>query len=710
MKVSPVAYAVALSVLVVNGVAMAADTSVPSASAEDNVEKVTVNGLRERLYQAGMLKDVVQKTELISEVAIEQRQAASLTDAIAISPGVRVNNECSMCGVKRVMLNGLRGEHTTVLVDGLPAYTMMAGFYGLDAASAAGIENIEIARGAGASLIAPEAIGGTINLVTKKARTNGVTIDLSGGENGYKKGSVVGTGVFNQGATRVTLTGQYDNRDQYDGDNNGVSESPDLENQSLTLFVSQDIGNRDNLHFRLNTTQSEIFGGPMGTNISEVKADYLADPDYESESLFVDDDVRNQYIGKGWETTEWIKSERKEAYLTWLHEFTGDLNMSLSVSHNQHTQDSFYEGFIYKADDDMDYLDARFNYAANASHMLTFGADARFESLKSHTNSTSDAYVSDSFDYDTQGVYVQDSWFVSDDFELSMALRLDSIVADFTDPSKPGNEIDETMLSPRLDMKYSHNEQWTSRFSVGKGYRAPLSFFESDHGLLDSDAGFQIDITELEKSLSVNYSLSYISEQLTATASLARTEVDNLANLSESDDGVPLLSQMSDTASVLVADVALGYQLTEALNLSVTAENIDYDRNFKQGYGVAPIEQRMTLVADWEAKGWDLYASATWIGSRDLTSFGTPDAPTFDAAGLYAKNTDAPAYWTVNMKVSKAITDDLNLYAGVNNLFDLTQVNDMQTPLFYEDGGFDVAHIYGPLRGREAYIGIKYAL
>jgi len=282
----------------------------------NTTEEVRITGLRQRLYEKGMLKDVIQKTDVISSGSIEQMQAANLTEAISEATGVRVSNECSMCGVKRVMLNGLRGEHTTILVDGIPTYTMMSGFYGLDAAASAGISSIEIARGAGASLIAPEAMGGTINLVTKEAQENGAEIDVSAGENGYRKASLVATGISDDERSRLTFITQYDDRDQFDADNNGVSENPILENLSFTLKFSQDIGDSDNVVVRLNRTESEIFGGPTNTNIGAVLADYNADPDFESTSLFVNDDVRNQYIGRPWETTEWIESTRQEVSLS----------------------------------------------------------------------------------------------------------------------------------------------------------------------------------------------------------------------------------------------------------------------------------------------------------------------------------------------------------------------------------------------------------
>lgn len=688
---------------------VSADTPSTSNTA-GNLEEVSVIGVRERLYKAGTLKNVIQKTEVISNVSIEKMQAANLTEAIAEAPGVRVNNECSMCGVKRVMLNGLRGEHTTILVDGIPIYTMMSGFYGLDAAASAGIDSIEIARGAGASLIAPEAIGGTINLVTREARENGAELDISAGENGYRKASLVATGVNSNETTRVTFIAQYDDRDEFDADNNGVSENPELENRSFTLRLSQDLSPNDNLYVRINKTESEIFGGPTNSSIGSVRREYFSDPNFASSQLFVNDDVRQQYIGRDWETTEWIKSDRDEVSANWLHEFNADFNMTLTASHSEHTQESFYEGFIYDADNEMTYLDARFNWVLNDDHLITFGIDNRSEELRSTTNSTSPNYISDSFDYDTQGFYVQDTWTATENLEVSFAIRYDQVEADFIDPAKPGTEIDEEIISPRLDMRYTHNDQWTSRFSAGRGYRAPLSFFESDHGILDGDLGFEIQVSELERSKSATYSLSFENDRWDATASLAYTQVENLATLSENLLGVPVLQQMDKNASVLVSDLALTYQATDELSFSATIENIDYSNRFKQSYGVIPVEKRLTLSADWDVNGWDIFVSTTWIGSRDLDEYGTPENPTFDAAGTLAKSQNAESYWTADFKVSKELTEDLQLYFGASNIFDYTQAEDMETPLFYEDGGYDVAHIYGPLRGREAYLGLKYKL
>ena len=703
----------------------------PSANADEvnqpeleKIERMSVVGVRQRLEQAGTLANTIMKTEVIDASIIENKNAVNLSEAIDNSPGVKVSNECSMCGVKRIMLNGMKGEQTTILVDGLPVHTMISGYYAVDAIPTTGVERIEVARGAGASLIAPEAIGGTINIVSYEPTENGAELDLSAGENGYRKLGFLGKGVTQDGRTRATLVAQYDDRDQADADNNKVNEAPMQENRSLTARVSHDVTDADNLVMRVANIQSEIFGGPMigstfadgvASSTGNVLSGYDGQPS-EPQQLFEDGDVRKRYTGKAWETTEWIKTERNEASLAWLREFNDDWNMHLAASYADHKQDSFYEGFDYSADDKMWFFDARFNYLLSESQLLTFGADLRTEEMRSHSRSgsTNPDYVSDSFDYDVKGVYLQDTWQATESLEVAMALRYDTISADFTDPNKPGTELDESILSPRVDIRLRHNDEWTSRLSAGRGYRAPLSFFETDHGILDGSLGFDIDIDELERSNSVNYALSYEGERLTSTASIAWTEVEHLAALTTNDHGIPLLTQLDEKARVITSDIALGYRLTDDMSLSLTAEHFDYDSVFKSSYAIAPVEKRVTLSMDWDVNDWEIFANLVWIGSRDLADFGYEGYNRLDANGQVdpssKKTTDAPSYVTLDLKVSYQLNDTLSLYTGVSNLFDYTQAGDEDTPLFYDaEGTFDVGYIYGPLRGREIYAGMKFS-
>ncbi|MEW5824701.1 MAG: TonB-dependent receptor [Pseudomonadota bacterium] len=696
--------------LLVLGIALASG----SLQAAEELETIEVKDLRQKLQQAGTLKDEIQQTEVISEKDIERKQASNVNEAINNETGVTVSSECSMCGVKRVMINGLKGEHTTVLVDGVPTHSMVSGFYGLDSVSTSGVERIEIARGAGASLIAPESMGGTINIVTKRPTKNSANIDLSAGGNGYRKYDLTATGVTSDGKTRGLLAAQYDNIDQEDKDANGVNEAPLLENHSLSGKVSHDINPQDNIELRVLSARSEVFGGPMlgdtVSSITEALTNYGGIPSFEG------NDVRRRYTGLPGDTTEYIKTDRQELVGKWLHEFNKQTNLGLTLMHAQTKQDSFYEGIDYVADDKTNYADLRVNHFLNGSHFLTMGLDTRQEKLRSRSramesfltdNDPDTQYVSDSYDYALTGLYLQDTWTPTAQLEIAAALRIDKIKADFIDPSKPDVEIDETMLAPRLHVRYDHDAQWTSRAQVGRGYRAPLSFFESDHGILDAGKGFAVDVNELEKSISASYALSYNASRLTSTASVSWNQIEHLAALEEDAQGVPTLTQLDGKARVVSADLVVGYQLTEHWTVGMGLEKYQYNDIFKQSFAIAPVEERLRLTADYEGHGWNWNATATWIGRRDLKDYGYEG---YNIAGDESslKTTDAPAFFTVDMKLSKVLNKTFSAYIGVKNLFDYTQAGKEDTPLFFDaDGAYDVGYIYGPLRGRTVYAGVK---
>ncbi|MCW8833196.1 MAG: TonB-dependent receptor [Colwellia sp.] len=701
---------------IISGLSLATPLSIhaeESNATDKETEVIEVRSLRQKLDQAGRLKDVIQQTEILDALTIENKNALSLTAAINNEPGVNVSNECSMCGVKRIMLNGMKGEHTTILVDGLPTHTLISGFYAVDAIATTGVDRIEVARGAGASLIAPEAIGGTVNIITKEAYENTAAFDYAKGSHDFTAMKAMATGISEDGKTGITLIGQYDKQDQEDHDENGVSEAPFIENLSLTSFISQDISDASNIQVRISKVQSEIFGGPiLGDVVSSIGSALAGYDQHASEQLFVDDDVRNDYIGKPWETTEWIDTSRDEAYIKYLTELSDYTIAEFAVSYANHIQDSFYEGIDYQAEDTMWYARAKFDMELTSEHFITFGVDSRREEMRSNTDALEAvaAYQSDAFDYNTTGIFFQDTWTPNDKFEVAVALRIDNVVADFIDPEKTGTEIDETFIAPRVDIRYFHTDELTSRFSTGRGYRAPLSFFETDHGILDAELGYQIDIDSLEESISASYSLSYDSELLALTASIAHSKVDNLASLEETADGVPLLTQLEDSAAVTTFDVTAGYNVTENFTVNIGLEKFVYDDNFKSSYAIAPVEERASIELQYEKDNLKVFWSTVWFGEKDLNDYGYEGYNKLNDPTT-AKTLVGEAFSTSDIKVQYQLTEQTKVYAGVSNVFEQTQIDSGDTPLFYDAaGGYDVAYIYGALHGRELYAGLEIKL
>jgi len=682
-------------------------------SENEKIEVIEVRSFRQKLDQAGRLKDVIQQTEVLDALTIENKNALSLTAAINNEPGVNVSNECSMCGVKRIMLNGMKGEHTTILVDGLPTHTLISGFYAVDAIATTGVDRIEVARGAGASLIAPEAIGGTVNIITKEAYENTASFDIAKGSHDFTAMKGLATGVSEDGKTGLTFIGQYDKQDQEDHDDNGVSEAPFIENLSFTTLLTQDLSDTSNIQLRLSKVQSEIFGGPViGKVVNSVGAAIAGYDGEESEQLFVDDDVRNDFIGKPWETTEWIDTSRDEAYVKYLTEISDTTVAEFAVSYAKHVQDSFYEGIDYQADDTMWYVRAKFDMELSDEHFITFGADSRHEKMRSSTDALEavEAYQSDAFDYDTSGIFFQDTWIPMDELEVAIAMRIDKVTADFVDPDKVGTEIDETFVAPRLDVRYFHSDELTSRFSTGRGYRAPLSFFETDHGILDAELGYQIDIDSLEESLSASYSLAYDTDALAVSASIAHSQVDNLASLEETEEGVPLLTQLEETAAVTTIDLTVGYNVTENFTVNMGLEKFNYDDAFKSSYAIAPVEERASFELQYEKDNLKVFWSTVWFGEKNLADYGY-EGYNIKGDPTSVKTLTGEAFSSSDIKVQYQLTEQTKIYAGVSNIFEKTQIDGGETPLFYDaNGGYDVAYIYGALHGREMYAGIEVKL
>ncbi len=676
---------------------------------QQHTDTVVVVSARKRAIEAGRLADTIEQTEVLTSDLLADRKAVTVSEALSFSPGIRVNNECSMCGVKRIMLNGLAGHHTTILLDGLPAHTMVSGFYGPDAMSVAGVERIEIARGAGASLVAPEAIGGSINIVTKEPTESALEMDFARGIDGMTIASGTLYYVSDDDKTRITIAGQYNDDDQQDVDENGVSENPALTNTNFIARLSQDVGDDTTFIVRVGYIESEIFGGPVLGEVAETIGDVIAGFDGEdSDQLFAGGNVNNQFIGKPWETAEWIDTQRIEIGSSLFTTLNDNLNLETAVSFSEHKQDSFYEGIDYVADNDMLYADAKLHYMAGSDHLLTFGASLRDETLESTSEEMEalPSYVSDSFSYKTYSGYIQDTWNNGGSFEISAAVRFDKVKADFTSPLKPGLEIDKFLVSPRVDMRYFHNDYFTSRLSAGRGYRAPLSFFETDHGILDAGLGFAIEVDELEKSFSTSYALSYTGDKLNVTAAIARTEVDNLAALGENDAGVPVLEQLSEKGKVVALSLDAGYQVSEDLHLSATAETFFHDDVMRSMFGIAPVEKRFMAGISWKPGRWNLRMDATWTGSRDLSRYGYEGFD--DAAATIIKPLEAPSYLTLEARIAYAVTEQVDFYLGGKNISDYTQAGKVTSPLFYDaEGNYDVGYIFGPLHGKEIYMGVS---
>ena len=113
-------------------------------------------------------KNVIADTTTINEEEIERAGSSSLTDLLQRQPGIEIYNSGGQGKVSSLHIRGSESDHVVVLIDGLRVNQATSGLTAFENIPLSQIEKIEILRGASSSLYGAGAIGGVIQIFTKK--------------------------------------------------------------------------------------------------------------------------------------------------------------------------------------------------------------------------------------------------------------------------------------------------------------------------------------------------------------------------------------------------------------------------------------------------------------------------------------------------------------------------------------------------------------
>lgn len=139
--------------------------SVSIAAAEKlNLDDIVVTASRTEQVRENVLGDV----SVIDREEIERAGASSVTDLLRSQPGVQIVTSGGAGTASSVFLRGANDQHVIVLVDGLRINSATLGTTAFENIPLAQIEKIEILRGPASSLYGADAIGGVIQIFTRK--------------------------------------------------------------------------------------------------------------------------------------------------------------------------------------------------------------------------------------------------------------------------------------------------------------------------------------------------------------------------------------------------------------------------------------------------------------------------------------------------------------------------------------------------------------
>ena len=228
------------------------------------VDPVFVTATRSPQPIAELLADVT----VIGADEIARSGAQSLAELLQRQPGVEIAQNGGAGSASGVFLRGTNRGQTLVLIDGLRVSSSSIGATTLEAIPLSEIDRIEILRGPASSLYGSDAIGGVIQVFTRRGGS-AFSANASAGYGTYSTTSVAGgvsgavgplrfavqaNGKRSDGFNAIVNPGYY----SYNGDADGYKNDGYSASATLTWAPGQDLI-AQGLHSRMN---SQFDGGP----------------------------------------------------------------------------------------------------------------------------------------------------------------------------------------------------------------------------------------------------------------------------------------------------------------------------------------------------------------------------------------------------------------------------------------------------------------
>ena len=415
------------------------------------------------------LEESVIKVAALDGKLLDRTNSVNLAEGLNYVSGLRVEVDCQTCNYTQLRINGLGGAYSQVLINNRPVFSSLAGLYGLEQFAANMIEKVEIVKGGGSALYGSNAIGGTVNIITKTPQSNAFSMSM---ETGLIAGSSWDMNLngnyshmFENGSATMFLNGRT--RDAYDHNQDGFSELPQIKN--LTGGI--------NAIFR-------------PSSLHEIKMNFLKINEYRRGGNKLDRPAHE---------TDQAEERYHDIYSAGLDFLVKlpDLNSNLNIyAAGQLIHRDHYTGI-----DGVDAYGTTENYNINSGiqwnyyldhHTFSAGFDYQFEDVLDVI-----PYYSYNIDQTThlKGFFLQADLGITSSLMLLTGLRGDA-----------HNMVDNMIFSPRVSLLY---EPWPGirlRGSFGTGFRAPQAF-DADMHIAFSGGG--IATVQLDPGLSEERSASY---------------------------------------------------------------------------------------------------------------------------------------------------------------------------------------------------------
>ncbi|MDO9376915.1 MAG: TonB-dependent receptor [Ferruginibacter sp.] len=450
-----------------------ADTLLLAINLEENKEQM------EEVVVTGTLKEVRRvespvPVEVYSPVFFKKNPTPNIFEALQNVNGVRPQLNCNVCNTGDIHINGLEGPYTMVLIDGMPIVSSLSTVYGLSGIPNSLVERIEIVKGPASSLYGSEAVGGLINIITKKpANAPALSVDLMA--TSWKEFNTDLGFKFKVGRSAAVLTGVNYFKYGHIVDNNKDRFTDVTLQDRVSVFQKWSFARKQQ---RTASVAARYFDEyRWGGDVRYTRAFRGGDSLY-GESIYT----------KRWELMSAYQLPTKE-------------KLFATFSFNNHEQDSRYGTTSYIASQKIAFGQLTWDKTLK-NHDLLAGAALRYTFYDDNTTATATRDTINQVNQPDKvwlpGVFVQDEITISQRHKLLLGFRYDH------------NSVHGDIITPRLAYKWSVNDNNILRLNAGTGFRV-VNLFSEDHAALTGARFVEIK-NELRPEKSYNVNLNYIKK------------------------------------------------------------------------------------------------------------------------------------------------------------------------------------------------------
>lgn len=599
--------------------------------------------------------DVPVNTTVISAEKIADRHYLDVADVLKDVPGATVMDTGVGAYEKKVVLNG--DERVLVLVDGkrvnIDMGTMSRASYDLNQMPDVSlIERIEVVKGHGGALYGSDAVGGVVNIITKKVDHSYGKVSMGFGSHQARDAKAMYT--IKEGKTGVMVAaskykqGYHEYKDAKTEANKRWPAASTYENEKVSVKLSQELSETSNLELGYDFSKFE------GVRSYSTKA----------KSASFSNKKTNDFYAK----YNWTVNDKDQGFI--------------QLYRNKY--DYYNAGDMYETDTG---FEAQQNITWSDNNRLVVGASYRKAKALNATSYTAEKSINN------KAVFVSDQWEFAPSWTLDAGVRYD----------KHSTAGSKTTWSAGLNKKFDENSH--AYFNWGQVFKAPTlddlyyySYYYDDRNKYTYES---YGNPNLKPEKGDTWTIGY------GTKIADKTSVNISYFQSKLEDAIDWDTTNSDNASVSIVrnvdkqkkngmELSVAHELNDNWDLeaSYTYVRVRNDNNDGSGYvrdnNYIPNMYRFGVR----------YHDDLW--NADLFLRGGSGADTSganDRHGNYIQKYVDSNYVTLDMSVSYKASKDLSFYAKGYNLLNKAYAESA--------GAVNYAYSY-PAQGRRFIIGAEY--